>query len=456
MSVLLQALKTAERERAGVSADGPTAPLFPAPATTPANAPPGDGRRRAAEILSAGGLRRRSGGRSLITVAVGLAMSFLAVWGVYVYYMMQPVPVAVAPVGPFARPESAPAPGAPDASAAGRALGTLLAVAPGLARTAPVAGNPAAPGAGTSDAAGVGAAPANAAPPEFSQPPARPAEAADPASGTDLRLTLDEPVRVRAGPPEGAARGGSAVVAYDAYRRNDLAGAERGYRDALADDPASVDALLGLAAVAVRQNRPEDAAGHYGRVLSRDPRNAAAHAGLVALGGLSDPQAAESRLRTLIAGEPTGHLYFTLGNLYAGQGRWAAAEAAYFEAVRREAGEADYAYNLAVSLEHLGQARLALDYYRRALTAASPGAVFDRAAARRRLAALGGRLDPATAPEPSAAGGPDTAGASSMGAFGAAAAFDAAGDGVDMTRDGTAPDAEAAGNGAAGPGDGGG
>ena len=388
-------------------------------------------------------------------------MSFLAVWGVYVYYMMQPVPVAVAPVGPFARPGSAPAPSAPNASAApavSGALGTLLAIAPGLARTAPVAGNPAAPGAGTS---GADAAPANAAPPElakpessqpgFPQPAVRSTEAADPASGTDLRLIPDEPVRVRTGLPEGAARDGSAVVAYAAYRRNDLAAAERGYRDALVDDPASVDALLGLAAVAVRQNRPEEAAGHYGRVLNRDPMNAAAHAGLVALEGLSDPQAAESRVHTLIAGEPTGHLYFTLGNLYAGQGRWAAAEAAYFEAVRREPGEADYAYNLAVSLEHLGQARLALDYYRRALTAASPGAAFDRPAARRRLAALGGRLDPATAPEPSVAGGPDTAGASSMDAFGAADAFDTAPtDDTDGATSGTetAPDADA------GPGDG--
>jgi hypothetical protein len=49
----------------------------------------------------------------------------------------------------------------------------------------------------------------------------------------------------------------------------------------------------------------------------------------------------------------------------------------------------DYAYNLAVSLDHLRQPVPALDYYRRALSAAQKrNASFDAAAARERVQQL--------------------------------------------------------------------
>jgi hypothetical protein len=43
------------------------------------------------------------------------------------------------------------------------------------------------------------------------------------------------------------------------------------------------------------------------------------------------------------------------------------AQGAFFDAFRLDSGNADYAYNLAVSLEHISKPGPALDYYRRAL-----------------------------------------------------------------------------------------
>jgi tetratricopeptide (TPR) repeat protein len=125
----------------------------------------------------------------------------------------------------------------------------------------------------------------------------------------------------------------------------------------------------------------------YREILERDPRNASAQAALLDLLGSSDSQAAESRLKTLISREPSPHLYQTLGNLYADQQRWADAQAAYFEAYRGAPENADYAYNLAVSLDQLRQYAAALGYYERALAA---GGVhrFDRAAAEERVRVL--------------------------------------------------------------------
>ena len=45
----------------------------------------------------------------------------------------------------------------------------------------------------------------------------------------------------------------------------------------------------------------------------------------------------------------------------------AAAQQAYFQAYQMQPDNADYAYNLAIGLEHLGQPKLALTYYRKAI-----------------------------------------------------------------------------------------
>ena len=70
----------------------------------------------------------------------------------------------------------------------------------------------------------------------------------------------------------------------------------------------------------------------------------------------------------LAASREANVLYFTLGNQYAQQGRWAEAQQAYFKAFGADPDNPDFAFNLAVSLDQLRQPALALEYYRRALT----------------------------------------------------------------------------------------
>jgi tetratricopeptide (TPR) repeat protein len=178
---------------------------------------------------------------------------------------------------------------------------------------------------------------------------------------------------------------------YAAYLAGDLATARANYQEVLREEPANRDALLGLAAIDVRAGRYEPAEAVYLRLLQSDPRDSHAHAALIELrAGRMDPLTAESRVKSLLANDPSADvLYFTLGNQLALQGRWAEAQQHYSKAFAADPDNADFAYNLAVSLDHLRQSRLALEYYGRALAlAAKRGASFELAAARSRVQQL--------------------------------------------------------------------
>ena len=174
--------------------------------------------------------------------------------------------------------------------------------------------------------------------------------------------------------------------AYAAYQNGSLDEAERDYAQAAAAG-RNVDALLGLATIASLKNRDVDAQRLYRQVLDLDPRHPVAQAALLDLLGNTDAQATESRLKILIEREPSPALYQTLANLYADQQRWSDAQSAYFEALRGAPGNADYAFNLAVSLDQLRQYPAALTYYQKAL-AAGGAHRFDRAQAEARIQQL--------------------------------------------------------------------
>ena len=156
-------------------------------------------------------------------------------------------------------------------------------------------------------------------------------------------------------------------TAYDQLQKGQLEAAQSTYDRVLASDGRNIDALLGLASIAWQQGQTEKASELYYRVLQLDPQNASAQSGLIGLMGRVDPTASETRLKQLISREPSGGLYFTLGNLYAGERLWAQAQQAYFQAFQLEPTNPDYAFNLAVGLEHLNQSKAALAYYRKAL-----------------------------------------------------------------------------------------
>lgn len=158
------------------------------------------------------------------------------------------------------------------------------------------------------------------------------------------------------------------MAGYQAYQAGDDAAAGRHYRQAAQIEPRNVDAWLGLAAVAARQDKTDEASAHYMRVLELEPRNPAAQAGLIGLTAQSDPAAGESRLKSLLAQQPeAAFLHAALGNLYAEQGQWPSAQQAYFQAYRFDSNNAEYAFNLAVSLDQMGKADLALTHYQRVL-----------------------------------------------------------------------------------------
>jgi tetratricopeptide (TPR) repeat protein len=178
---------------------------------------------------------------------------------------------------------------------------------------------------------------------------------------------------------------------YAAYLAGDLPKAREDYQQVLREEPRNRDALLGLAGVEMRAQRYDLANGHYQRVLQIDPRDAHAQAGIVALRGQQlDPVQVESRMKSLIAADREANiLYFTLGNQYAQQGRWAEAQRAYFKAYSADPENPDFAFNVAVSLDQLHQPKLALEYYQRALNLAqNRSASFDAEAARTRAQQL--------------------------------------------------------------------
>jgi tetratricopeptide (TPR) repeat protein len=305
-----------------------------------------------------------------------IAMGLLGVVGVgvfgYFWYQLRPAPALVNANPPRAAQEIA-AP-LPETKPAAVTPGPVLA-APTRAAIAGLP--PTAPASPSAPAPQVSAAPKPA--PRFAAP--------QPPVLTTARLS--EPLMLQPRqPPQVHPKVDSA---YAAYLSSNFAAARADYQEALRDDAGNRDALLGLAALDVRTGRYETAEAAYLRLLQADPKDSHAQAGLIALrASRLDPLATESRVRSLLAADPGANvLHFTLGNQLAQQSRWAEAQQEYFKAFAAEPDNADFAFNLAVSLDQLRQSKLALEYYRRAIALAEKRAgSFDLAAARGRAAKL--------------------------------------------------------------------
>ena len=158
------------------------------------------------------------------------------------------------------------------------------------------------------------------------------------------------------------------LAAYQAFTHGEDVSSQQLYRQVLQRDVRNVDALLGMAAIAQRQGRDADAQGWYQKVLEIEPRNSIAQTAIVSPQANTDAVGTESRIKSMIAQQPDGaNLHAALGNIYAEQSQWPAAQEAYFNASRLAPNNADYAFNLAISLDQMGKSGLALKQYQRAL-----------------------------------------------------------------------------------------
>ncbi|MBF0141297.1 MAG: tetratricopeptide repeat protein [Magnetococcales bacterium] len=158
----------------------------------------------------------------------------------------------------------------------------------------------------------------------------------------------------------------------EAFSQGRLDEAAKGFKEILTKNWENKDALFGLAAVMIRQNRLREAEGYYLKLLELNPADSVAMAGLSAIRSDVDPLHRESAIKLLLQQEPDAHhLHFALGTLYSAQKRWGEAQREFFQALSGKGDNPDYAFNLAVSLDHLGQRGAALEYYRKALVLAS-------------------------------------------------------------------------------------
>jgi uncharacterized protein HemY len=178
------------------------------------------------------------------------------------------------------------------------------------------------------------------------------------------------------------------MSAYNAYVAGNDSEAQALYKRVLQRETHNVDALLGMAAIAERQNRMDDALGWYQKVLEADPKNTIALTATA--GNTADRQTQALQLKNLIAQHPNdANAYANLGAYFSEQSQWPEAQQAYFEAFRLNAS-AENALNLAVSLDQMGKPKLALPYYQQALAlvASSQSSTIDVAALQARMAAI--------------------------------------------------------------------
>jgi tetratricopeptide (TPR) repeat protein len=133
---------------------------------------------------------------------------------------------------------------------------------------------------------------------------------------------------------------------------------------------------LGIAAIAVLEGNRETAYRHYQHLLQQNPKDEVVNAAIFNLQGNTSGAVNESQLKMLLDQSPDSpQLHFSLGSHYASQSRWPEAQQAFFDAFAADRTNADYAYNLAVSLDQIGQTKAALGYYRTALKLADKNRV---------------------------------------------------------------------------------
>ncbi|MGH8597339.1 MAG: tetratricopeptide repeat protein [Gammaproteobacteria bacterium] len=355
----------------------------------PRPAAAGNGALHRPELVTAHNVIRagaRSGVNPAFVAAFVVALGFILGLGGYAYYYYRHLPLAPALPSPRVL-DAIETPATPLAPAPSIGLEPVVVLPP------PASEPVAAPIADASVHAEMQALATAQSQVESATAPA-PAliPAPPPTLNKDTEVTSGE-VRIARGAGTSAATSSANLEltrAYAAFVAGDYAAAERAYRKVLARAPRALDAWLGLANIALANGDLRTAHRYFARVLLEEPTHSAAVAGIALIEGDGAGPATETKLKlALDKGANAPYLHFALGNLYARRAHWPDAQQAYFEAFRSDPHNPDYAFNLAVSLEHLGQRQAALEYYRQAqILATNTKAAFDTNIATQRIAAL--------------------------------------------------------------------
>ncbi len=179
-----------------------------------------------------------------------------------------------------------------------------------------------------------------------------------------------------------------AWLAYDAGQYNE---AKPLYQAVLQRENHNRDALLGLAAIALTENNINRARAYYQTLLQLDPHDSAVIAALSGLhyGDTSSALHEEYLLSMLEKNPEAAPLSFALGNVYAQQKKWKSAQQAYFNAWQHAPENANYLFNLAVSLDQLGKHDQAIRFYKSSLQKQTDKKIsFSREAVKQRIKEL--------------------------------------------------------------------
>lgn len=180
-------------------------------------------------------------------------------------------------------------------------------------------------------------------------------------------------------------------TAWLAYESGQYDEAEKLYADVLSLEKNNRDALLGLGAIAIHKKDAVTARNYYLALLKLDPRDPIATAAIASLH--SDKASIESDEEYLLAmlesNPEAAHLNFAIGNVYAQKGEWKAAQHSYFNAWQQDSENADYIFNLAISMDQLGKQQQAVKFYTESLQKAMNKQVsFSREAVQQRINTL--------------------------------------------------------------------
>ncbi len=177
---------------------------------------------------------------------------------------------------------------------------------------------------------------------------------------------------------------------YTAYSDGDYAAADSFYDQAMLLDPYNRDANLAVASVARQLGDFRRAENRYRHLLSLDGQDSAAFSGLLDVAAATGDQTIEHEMVVHIDNvEHPGRMHAALGNYYNAQRSWQLARDAWRDALTIDVSNPDYAFNLAVSLDHLQRHNSAIGYYQQALEhAATRTFHFDKTTTRDRLDSL--------------------------------------------------------------------